>query len=416
MSVAILLTATCGCPRNDAPPGGSGNGTEAAPNGLPQTVRQASSVRGISHDVQKPPLADDVPTANGGGRGTADTGRHDKSVAETGTSESAASAGSERPPHPAALAARQLLRSWTHGRPSDVFRLLPSPWQRDLETLIHRAGRDLDPRVLGQLRRFFTLAARLWNERRNDILTAPAVRHTPVASWPPAAHQHLGRLLTLLAESDLWDPERLARLNLAAYLHDEGDALATALLQFLRAVPEAAPRLQGVENCTIRATALDGGLARVQLELPNRPPIETVYVRIDGKWVPQGLAEQWPKWMARVSEWLTARRAGRSQPAELQGQPGVNRAGAQESTTGASTPHTPHPSDERTRGPAEGLRRLNDELELLLHSESGRVFQERLSALMQRWKHLSGTASPAQFPPETEEILGPPPAAKANGQ
>jgi hypothetical protein len=182
-----------------------------------------------------------------------------------------------------------LLAALADNHPEALWEFLPPTYRADLNELLHFAAQRMDPEI--------------WSAAMRLARKLGALPRSPHADWGAgdAANERrhdvqvIAGILSLVAESDLAKLEYLKRLDLGAWLKDAGPQLFAELAQASRGAPNApwAAALDQLGKLEVEAVSLERDSALVRFSTEGLPPVELPYRRVEGKWIPQGLADGW---------------------------------------------------------------------------------------------------------------------------
>jgi hypothetical protein len=181
---------------------------------------------------------------------------------------------------------------------TSLWEFLPASYQRDLQSLVRQTGERMDPEVWDRMVGVVRHAAQVLQSKEKWLQTpaanAPAPTG-PAAQLGPVNYSQLARLLELLADSELGRTETLKTMDLGAWAGKVGQPLLEQISIFARRMPAdpLARTLTGLQELKFRSRDVKDDSAIVEIVIPNEPPVEVPYVKIDGKWIPVDLANGW---------------------------------------------------------------------------------------------------------------------------
>ncbi|MBI3864666.1 MAG: hypothetical protein HY290_22540 [Planctomycetia bacterium] len=269
----VLLTAGC----SNEPPPAAALGSAAVANSASGNIDQAADGQSTANDTAPDSVFDAV----------------DAKVPET--------------PDAAVL---KLLGELRLNHPDAVWDALPESYRRDLNSLSRLFGERLHP----QAWRWFSQIARK---------SAALVSEFEPEEDPREAAL---RLVEWLASGEQTDLERLQRADLGRLLRTRGRPVMAdlrVLVESALSSPEAAATLRDIAGplpevfdnpsllqLTIRD--LDADRCTLVIQLPVDEAVlaelyrlEVAFVRVEGKWIPQALFENWDSLIATARDWIT---------------------------------------------------------------------------------------------------------------
>jgi hypothetical protein len=203
-------------------------------------------------------------------------------------------------------AARALLASLEAGNLRALWDALPSGYQRDVNDLIHTFAANMDADVWKAGAGVVLKAVRVLKEKKEFILAQPALAQSPVnaatmtENWDP-----LVGVLDTIATSDIADLEKLKTIEVGAFLDGTGKKVAEQLTALAKAaddkklsltdfpgVPVDAMPLAGIAKAKFSTVKMEGDTATLRVDNEGKTEDHEV-VRVDGKWLPKQMVDQW---------------------------------------------------------------------------------------------------------------------------
>ncbi|MCU0874706.1 MAG: SHD1 domain-containing protein [Pirellulaceae bacterium] len=215
-------------------------------------------------------------------------------------------------------AARALQASMEAGELRAVWDALPSSYQRDVNDLVHMFAANMDADLWRSGTGLVRKAIRVLKEKKEFILQQPALAASPVdttamiENWDPIVG-----VLETIAASDLADLEKLKTLDVGVFLDGTGKKIAEQLAALAKAaddkklsltefpgVPVDAMPLAGIGSAKFSTVKIEGDTATLRIENDGKTEEEEV-VRVDGKWLPKKMVDQWSEQMQSAKTALT---------------------------------------------------------------------------------------------------------------
>ena len=222
-----------------------------------------------------------------------------------------AACGDSRAPRPAETV-EDIARGLADGEIAVLWEALPPSYQRDVNGLVHRFARAVDPEVWNHSFAVLAKLARVLEEKHAFIVGHPALAAHLDRS---AAGQEQGwsvvvETVELLATSEIGDVEKLAALDVGRFLDRTGvelshlaGRLSTLSSEEHRAeLEEQRASLRALKASVVAETG--EGTATVRVERPGEAPRTEELVLVEGRWIPRQLAVSWPETVSGIREWL----------------------------------------------------------------------------------------------------------------
>jgi len=215
-------------------------------------------------------------------------------------------------------AARALQASVEAGNLRAVWDALPASYQSDVNEVIHTFATNMDVDVWRSGTAIFKKAVRVLKEKKEFILKQPALAASPVdttamtENWEPIVG-----VLETLAGSELTELEKLKTLDVGVFLDSTGKRIAEQLAALAKAaddkklalnefpgVPVEAMPLANIGNAKFSTVKIEGDTATLRIENEGQTEEEEV-VRVEGKWLPKKMVDQWSEQMQAAKKTLT---------------------------------------------------------------------------------------------------------------
>lgn len=228
-------------------------------------------------------------------------------------------------------AARALAANLEAGNFRAVWDALPSRYQSDVNDLVHTFAANMDADVWKAGTSLVLKAVRVLKEKKEFILKQPALAQSPVD--PKIAAENwdgLVGVLETITASELADLGKLKTLEVGTFLDGTGKKVADQLAALAKAadekkmsltdfpgVPVDAMPLAGLAKAKFSTVKTDGDTATLRVENEGKTEDQEV-VRVDGKWLPKKMVDEWDGNMRAAKSALTKDMPERLQKSKMQ--------------------------------------------------------------------------------------------------
>jgi hypothetical protein len=222
--------------------------------------------------------------------------------------KSGRSSSAQRAPAGSAAAAVLAVVDGLKGNRLDAFwDFLPDSYQKDLNDLVHRFAERIDPQLWAKSVVTLSKLAHVLKEQ-NEYLVA--IRASQIENEGRKADRKglaaemmaIADLLETLLGSDLADLEKLKTVDGKRFLASTG----RRLLDQLRATGrDPFAEFGDISELTVSQASSEGDTATLAIQKPGEPAMDYSFVRIDGKWIPQTIAENWYENMMQANARLS---------------------------------------------------------------------------------------------------------------
>lgn len=198
-------------------------------------------------------------------------------------------------PETADAAVRTVIEGMQQKHPEALWHFLPASYQQDVNDVVHGFAQRMDPELWSKsVAVLDKLASVVKNQRE---LLAATIRPADKAGerGPAVDFEGLANLLQTLVKSDLGNLEKLKKADAGTILAVTGGQL----LEQLQALSKLGPQgslsfpLDDLSRLKIQLKSSENDQAILLIQSPGEAPHETEFVRVEGRWIPRNLAENW---------------------------------------------------------------------------------------------------------------------------
>jgi hypothetical protein len=215
----------------------------------------------------------------------------DDQPAAAGIEAVGGAAAKRAPADKADAAVLAVVEGLKQNHPEAFWDFLPASYQQDLNDLIHlfaeRMDADLWNKSVGVLRKLANVL-----KSKKEFLTSARNQQGQVPAGPSSAElATIGELLETLLASELADLEKLKKADGRKFLESTGGKL----LSQLRASGQDpfAGRLGLFSDLHFKLKETSADSATLTIEEPGEPANDRDFVRVEGKWIPRDLRDEW---------------------------------------------------------------------------------------------------------------------------
>jgi hypothetical protein len=199
---------------------------------------------------------------------------------------------------------------------------LPPSYQADINEVVQTFGQNMDTEIWNAGKRVVGKAVSVLRDKKELILGYPALEQ--LTAGQPAVDANWDAVVGLLDaifQSDLTDLNQLKTFDGAAFMEGAGKAIGERLVALAEAfqedidpaslpVPVEFPGLEVVPrmdfaNAKITTVRVDGDTAVLRIEQADGEVEEQQAVRVEGKWLPKDMVDDWDEGIQQAKEYLT---------------------------------------------------------------------------------------------------------------
>ncbi len=201
---------------------------------------------------------------------------------------------------PADATVRNVFAGLQEQRPQVLWQALPASYQRDLQGLIHDFAEQADAELWNLTFSLLGKSVRVLDEKREFVFDQPMISaRLQEIDKPDQTYDAVLQLLSTLTSSELADIEKLRRLEPEAFLSGTVSTFLRQLRDLQDVLPGVSTPVDELDDSEVALVSSSGGSAVVRItsggETEDRP-----FVLVEGKWVPEELAEEWDQNMAEA--------------------------------------------------------------------------------------------------------------------
>lgn len=194
-------------------------------------------------------------------------------------------------------AIRAIFEGLADDRPQALWDSLPASYQKDINNLLRKFATKMDPEIFAKWVAVNQKLARIVKEKKAFIMAHPKLAAQPMISKELEKHyDDLNAVLELITTGDHMDLAKLKNADLGAMVAKTGRGLmlkATALSAKTPDDPWNKLVKPALRNTKIELVDGQGDAATLRIASPDGRVQVKDFVRVQGKWVMQEMADSW---------------------------------------------------------------------------------------------------------------------------
>ena len=213
-------------------------------------------------------------------------------------------------PATADAAMKALMEGIQNKKPQAAWDFLPASYQKDVTTLVHEVGGKVDAELYNKAFAVLNKALTLLKTKKEYILksklTAQALQNPML---PPGTIEKnwdgVVEIISIITTSELAKSENLKTLDVGKFLSGTGAKLMDKGFEIAKAAgQDPTMALKGFQAEMVKT---EGDKATVKLTPPGGgSPSEEQFVKVEGKWIPAEMADEWKQEIERMKGQLGA--------------------------------------------------------------------------------------------------------------
>lgn len=226
------------------------------------------------------------------------------------TSDKLAPAEVKAPPADAATTVKTFAGALRDAKVDVAYDLLPASYQKDIDGVVHDFATKMDSEVWEAGFGTVGKAAGLLKVKKELLLSMiPKQPGNEIQSQQLTANwDGLANGLEQLAQSDLSRIQKLESTPTRELLVTGVGPLVKALVSIATVrTQDGVTSFAELDKVTAEVLTSTDSTASVKITSPSKPEPQTVeFAKVDGKWIPKSLADEWPSSMEKLREQLKA--------------------------------------------------------------------------------------------------------------
>lgn len=197
------------------------------------------------------------------------------------------------------------------GKPQAVWEALPKSYQTDVQQVLEAFAGNMNEQVWNDGFALGQKAVKVLETKKDFVLAVPQVKQMVkpddvAKGWDPAV-----RVLSTIVNSDIKTLEGLKKLDVGAFLGGPMAAVVNDLVAIGQLAAASMPMAKddmkdlGTMRERLKAAKItvekeDGNTAVVKIEVEGEETETEEMVKVEDKWIPKKLADEWPAAIAKL--------------------------------------------------------------------------------------------------------------------
>ena len=204
---------------------------------------------------------------------------------------------------------KSIVQRLENNEPQVLWESMPPSYQADMRTLIGEFCSNMDPEIYDRMFRILNKGVRVLREKREFFYKSPyAISNPMIENMMGDRWNQMVSLLNSIATSELASLDSLRRIDPGRFLETTGQEVMSAMdqmrKQFQRTPgPNPLQKLsEALNTVQFQPSGQDRGWLR--FGSTNKMLKDVELVRVDGKWIPQPIADAWKDRLVKAKEGL----------------------------------------------------------------------------------------------------------------
>lgn len=213
-------------------------------------------------------------------------------------------AGGGEPPATAEETVKWIADGLAANDPTVVWDALPASYQAELSAILHEFGGKVDPGVWNQSVGVLQQFSAVLRDKKEYWLNSSALPDDFKADDVVAGWDSMVGFMDTLFGSELADVETLKSLDVRDFMAGTGSRLMEQGYALTALSSEAQEDVgwNKISQLTATKVSEENGAVTVKIELPDETPTDLAFIRVEERWIPKDMADEWPGDMAGLRE------------------------------------------------------------------------------------------------------------------
>lgn len=216
------------------------------------------------------------------------------------------------PADTADAAVMQVVDALNQHNAAGPWHMLPAGYQAELTAVKNEFAAKMDEELWNSGAGVVKKLHGVLKDQKALLLASPMLQAVPMKEDLSANYDQLVVILGEVANSELATLESFRAMDLESYLKNTGSAILAASAKI--DISESSQKPMGMnrmlkmsgklQNVKAELVSEEGDYAVVRMSTEGEEPVETPFVKVEGKWVPQEMVDEFPKMISEMREGL----------------------------------------------------------------------------------------------------------------
>jgi hypothetical protein len=182
---------------------------------------------------------------------------------------------------------------------------LPTKFQNDLKEVVQLANQSGDDQAFLVNQRLAAQLGRTLLAQREFFFNYPAMEQIPppVMDMVRKMYSPTAGIISVMGDKEVMSFDMMKEGNLDSIIANMDEKLAPHIAEILRNIPIDFNPLASLTNINANAVTMDADdVGSIRITTPDGQDQTLQFLRIDGKWLPKGMASDWDNLMVEVRQ------------------------------------------------------------------------------------------------------------------
>lgn len=193
-------------------------------------------------------------------------------------------------------------------QPQVLWNALPESYQKDVNELLSSFAAKIDKDIWNKTFELIQKIITILKTKKDLILTGDMVNKAPVDKKQISEHWgSFVSILEIIVKSELADLEKIRKLNIEKFLAGTVSDLMkkTSELSKLEKENKYNKELDKLTRIKTSIIKTENEETTIKIEVPDKEPKIVVFIKVDNKWIPKDLVDQWKEKISEINKKLS---------------------------------------------------------------------------------------------------------------
>lgn len=192
--------------------------------------------------------------------------------------------------------------------PQMLWNALPESYQKDVNELLSDFAAKMDKDIWNKTFELIQKIITILETKKDLLLTGDMVNKAPVGKKQISENwSSFVSILEIIVKSELADLEKIRKLNIEKFLAGTVSDLMKKASELSKLEKEdkynkELDKLTRIKTSIIKT---ENEETTIKIEVPDEEPKVVVFIKVDNKWIPKDLADQWKEKISEIKKDLS---------------------------------------------------------------------------------------------------------------
>jgi len=193
--------------------------------------------------------------------------------------------------------AKDIFKSLDEGHAEVIWDALPSGYQTDINEVVALFAENMDEELYNKGFSVVNKLVGVLEAKKTFILGHPMIMGMTEGKVEDETYDAIVKTLSTYTTSELSTLQGVKNLDIRSFLQKTGSSAVTDM-QKLTKLGDEAPPVERFQDIQVELVNESGDMATIKLTAGEEEPQEVELTKVEGKWVPKDMADNWSQGIA----------------------------------------------------------------------------------------------------------------------